>query len=77
MKERKKLLVVCLSAAALFFGLTAAPAEKVKADAAKAQSAPSLQKKPQNAHPAGGKNPHPNGNRPQNRQNPRRNPNQS
>ncbi len=32
MKERKKLLVVCLSAAALFFGLTAAPAEKVKAD---------------------------------------------
>ena len=32
MKERKKLLVVCLSAAALFFGLTAVPAEKVKAD---------------------------------------------
>lgn len=54
-----------------------AEAEKVKADAAKAQSAPSLQKKPQNAHPAGGKNPHPNGNRPQNRQNPRRNSNQS
>ncbi len=33
MKERKKLLVVCLSAAALFFGLTAAPVEKVKANA--------------------------------------------